>query len=117
MRIQHIPGLMIAATALTGCFYRPRMAARLSAATYSYQPQEFKATPKSQEVRNVTKLPPVLDPGAEVWLGYRALQSGFQENYLGSQGKCIFIFQLDPKRHQMIGWHFKFKEDECDCLQ
>jgi hypothetical protein len=34
----------------------------------------------------------------------------------GSDKKCVYIFEIDPKAGRMVGWRFEFKEKESDCI-
>jgi hypothetical protein len=52
----------------------------------------------------------------EVYLFPRMRPDGIRENRWGSGGRCVYVFEVDPKARRMVGWRFAAKYDPSECL-
>jgi hypothetical protein len=64
---------------------------------------------------DVRHLPPVR--GQEQLLLRVQRPDGILEEQVGWQGRCVYVFEIDPKAHRLVGWRYAAKDDPKECLQ
>jgi hypothetical protein len=51
----------------------------------------------------------------EVYLFPKVRSDGILENRWGSGGRCVYVFEVDPKARRMVGWRFAAKYNPSEC--